>query len=79
MSEGSFQVQPGAAAGAATLEVNEFESLLKKEFKPKSDQARQAVQNAVRPWRRRPCSPPRWFPTMRSRRLRALLQRSIAS
>ena len=47
MSEGSFQVQPGAAAGAATLEVNEFESLLKKEFKPKSDQAHQAVQNAV--------------------------------
>ena len=40
MSEGSFQVQPGAAAGAATLEVSEFESLLKKEFKPKSDQAR---------------------------------------
>ena len=29
------------------MEASEFESLLQKEFKPKSDQAKQAVQNAV--------------------------------
>jgi type VI secretion system protein ImpC len=38
------QVQPEAAA----LEVSEFASLLQKEFKPKSDQAREAVEKAVR-------------------------------
>ena len=46
------QVQADAAgqpavAGEAAIQANEFESLLQKEFKPKSDQARQAVQNAV--------------------------------
>jgi type VI secretion system protein ImpC len=33
---------------AAQLEVSELDSLLKKEFKPKSDQASEAVQKAVR-------------------------------
>ncbi len=46
MSQGDAQSQ-AAAAGAATMEVSEFQSLLQKEFKPKSDQAKQAVQNAV--------------------------------
>jgi len=40
------QVQPEAAT--ETLEVSEFSSLLQREFKPKSDQAREAVENAVR-------------------------------
>ncbi len=30
-----------------TLEVDEFSSLLKKEFKPKSDRAKEAVETAV--------------------------------
>ena len=30
------------------IETDEFASLLQKEFKPKTDQARDAVQNAVR-------------------------------
>ncbi len=33
---------------AATLEVSEFSSLLQREFKPKSDQAKDAVESAVR-------------------------------
>ena len=33
---------------AAQLEVNELDSLLKKEFKPKTDQAKEAVEKAVR-------------------------------
>ncbi|MDX2451522.1 type VI secretion system contractile sheath large subunit [Desulfosarcina sp.] len=32
---------------AQTMEMNEFEGLLHKEFKPKTDRAREAVQNAV--------------------------------
>jgi len=35
------------AAEAVTMEVNEFESLLKKEFKPKSDRAKEAITSAV--------------------------------
>jgi type VI secretion system protein ImpC len=46
MSEGEVQAQPQAAAG--TTEVSEFESLLQKEFKPKSDHAKEAVQAAVK-------------------------------
>ena len=38
------EVQPEAA----TLEVSEFSSLLQREFKPKSDQAKDAVESAVR-------------------------------
>ncbi|MCL4206868.1 MAG: type VI secretion system contractile sheath large subunit [Pirellulaceae bacterium] len=47
MSQGEAQREAGAAGGAA-IEVSEFQSLLQKEFKPKSDQASQAVQNAVK-------------------------------
>ncbi len=46
MAEGQEQAQAQAAAEA--LELNEFESLLQKEFKPKTDQAKDAVQDAVR-------------------------------
>jgi type VI secretion system protein ImpC len=42
----SAQVQPGAEAQA--IEVSEFSSLLQREFKPKSDQAKEAVESAVR-------------------------------
>jgi type VI secretion system protein ImpC len=35
------------AAEAVTMEVNEFETLLKKEFKPKSDRAKEAITSAV--------------------------------
>ena len=39
----------GAAEGATTtLEVSEFQDLLNKEFKPKSDRSREAVEGAVR-------------------------------
>src|ERR1051326_4404477 len=51
MAETDTQAQATAAAPAAApaAEVNEFESLLNKQFKPKTDQARTAVQSAVRP------------------------------
>lgn len=42
----SAQVQPGAEV--QTLESGDFSSLLQREFKPKSDQAREAVENAVK-------------------------------
>ena len=35
------------AAEAQTIEMGEFEGLLRKEFKPKTDRAREAVQTAV--------------------------------
>ncbi|MFN0132038.1 MAG: type VI secretion system contractile sheath large subunit [Phycisphaerales bacterium] len=44
MAETNPQAQ---AAGGATIEVNEFESLLKKEFKPKNDTAKDAIKSAV--------------------------------
>lgn len=37
----------GAAAQGQTLEAGDFSSLLQKEFKPKSDRAREAVEQAV--------------------------------
>lgn len=37
-----------AAAGSEVQTSDDFETLLKKEFKPKSDRAQQAVENAVR-------------------------------
>src|ERR1043166_1387069 len=40
--------QAQAAAQAATGELNEFEALLNKEFKPKTDERKSAVQAAVR-------------------------------
>ena len=36
-----------AAAEAPSLEQSEFEGLLQKEFKPKTDRAQEAVQSAV--------------------------------
>jgi type VI secretion system protein ImpC len=41
----NVQLQGGATE---TLEVNEFSSLLQREFKPKTDQAKEAVEHAVR-------------------------------
>ena len=41
------QLGTEAAAATTTQETNEFASLLTREFKPKSDRAREAVENAV--------------------------------
>jgi type VI secretion system protein ImpC len=46
MAESKSQAQ--GAKGTKSIEVNEFDSLLQKEFKPKSDNARSAVQEAVK-------------------------------
>ncbi|TVR51885.1 MAG: type VI secretion system contractile sheath large subunit [Puniceicoccaceae bacterium] len=46
MSDANPQQQAGAAP--ETLEVSEFESLLNKEFKPRTDSAKEAVGNAVK-------------------------------
>lgn len=46
MAEPLTELQPQAAA--ATVEVTELESLLNREFKPKTSQAQEAVQTAVR-------------------------------
>jgi type VI secretion system protein ImpC len=45
MAEAQTQAQP---AGAAPAELNEFDALLSKEFKPKTDERKSAVQTAVR-------------------------------
>ncbi len=37
----------GSALAGVTLEGNDFSSLLKKEFKPKTDEAKSAVEQAV--------------------------------
>lgn len=42
------QAQNEAQAGGLALESGDFESLLRQEFKPKTDEARSAVENAVR-------------------------------
>jgi type VI secretion system protein ImpC len=42
------QQQPTAATQAQAIEEGEFSTLLRKEFKPKSDEAREAVEQAVR-------------------------------
>ncbi|ANQ87056.1 hypothetical protein dqs_4040 [Azoarcus olearius] len=42
------QAQNEAQAGGLALEGGDFESLLRQEFKPKTDEARSAVENAVR-------------------------------
>jgi len=47
MANETSQTQ-AAVAPAATAEVDEFEKLLNKQFKPKTDNARTAVQEAVR-------------------------------
>lgn len=41
-------VQAGSQAQAETFEASDFSSLLQKEFRPKSDQAREAVESAVK-------------------------------
>lgn len=46
MSTGEAQLQSAAAQGATT-ELSDFSSLLQKEFKPKSDRAKEAVEQAV--------------------------------
>src|SRR3954447_6808176 len=40
--------QQDAQAEVGTVEASEFDSLLKKEFKPKTDEAKEAVARAVR-------------------------------
>jgi type VI secretion system protein ImpC len=40
--------QQDAQAEAGTVEATEFDSLLRKEFKPKTDEAKEAVEKAVR-------------------------------
>lgn len=45
MAETNTETQ--VQAEAATIEASEFSSLLQKEFKPKSDRAKEAVENAV--------------------------------
>lgn len=47
MAAEKTQAQTGAPPAASVIEASEFSSLLQKEFKPKSDQAREAVQSAV--------------------------------
>ncbi len=44
---GTETAPQGAAAGVATQEASEFASLLNREFKPKTDRAREAVEQAV--------------------------------
>src|SRR5437588_10110004 len=48
MAEENPQTQLEQAAGTAVFEPTEFEALLNREFRPKSDQAKSAVQDAVR-------------------------------
>jgi type VI secretion system protein ImpC len=47
MADPVEQAQAPAQPAAATAEVSEFDSLLNKEFKPKSDEAKSAVKQAV--------------------------------
>ena len=42
------QAQATAAEGATAFGSSEFEALLQKEFRPKSDQAKTAVESAVK-------------------------------
>src|SRR6188474_3024318 len=46
MADPKSQQDPQAESGA--VEVTEFDSLLRKEFKPKTDEAKEAVERAVR-------------------------------
>ena len=46
MADPNTQQTPASSVG--TVEANEFDSLLKKEFKPKTDEAKEAVERAVR-------------------------------
>jgi type VI secretion system protein ImpC len=42
------KLQQDAAASIGTAEIGDFESLLRKEFKPRTDEAQEAVETAVR-------------------------------
>ena len=42
------ELQQDTQQASGTLEMSEFGSLLQKEFKPQSDKAKEAVENAVR-------------------------------
>src|SRR5256885_13578216 len=46
MADPKTQQDPTTAIGA--VEASDFDSLLKKEFKPKTDEAKEAVERAVR-------------------------------
>src|ERR1700686_2261348 len=46
MADPKTQQDPQAETGA--VEVTEFDSLLRKEFKPKTDQAKEGIERAVR-------------------------------
>src|SRR6266404_2761565 len=48
MAQENPQTQPDLATGTATFEPSEFDALLDKEFRPKTDQAKTAVQAAVK-------------------------------
>ena len=48
MANNDFAAAQAQNAAQATAETNEFDSLLQKEFRPKTDQAKEAVQTAVR-------------------------------
>ncbi|MGB8624280.1 MAG: type VI secretion system contractile sheath large subunit [Paracoccaceae bacterium] len=48
MAETDTDTEAAGAAEATTLGESEFESLLQKEFRPKSDQAKSAVEQAVK-------------------------------
>src|ERR1700675_4650911 len=48
MAQENPQTQAELATGTATFEPTEFEALLNKEFRPKTDQAKSAVQEAVK-------------------------------
>jgi type VI secretion system protein ImpC len=48
MAEEKKEQKKAQAAEAVAIEPNEFDKLLKKEFKPKTDHAREAISSAVR-------------------------------
>ncbi|MGA2441367.1 MAG: type VI secretion system contractile sheath large subunit [Tepidisphaeraceae bacterium] len=47
MAEAEANQQAAQAKGAETVEVSEFDALLKKQFKPKTDHAMEAIKSAV--------------------------------
>ena len=48
MADPNQEAQAQEAAAAETMELSDFESLLQKEFKPKTDQRREEIEGAVR-------------------------------
>src|SRR5258707_11711169 len=48
MAQENPQTQPDLGTGTATFEPSEFDALLNKEFRPKTNQAKTAVQEAVK-------------------------------